>query len=104
MTAYAKGLSVVDVMVRHAFRNAIIPIVTLFGMLLPAMISGSVIVEQIFSIPGMGRLGFESVLARDYPVIMGITTMSAFLTLAGLLLSDILYTLVDPRITFEAGK
>jgi len=104
MTAYAKGLSVFDVMVRHAFRNAIIPIVTLFGMLLPAMISGSVIVEQIFSIPGMGRLGFESVLARDYPVIMGITTMSAFLTLAGLLLSDILYTLVDPRITFEAGK
>lgn len=102
-TAYAKGLSTFQVMYRHAFRNALIPIVTLLGMLLPAMISGSVIVEQIFSIPGMGRLGFESVLARDYPVIMGIATISAVLTLIGLLISDILYVIVDPRITFE-GK
>jgi peptide/nickel transport system permease protein len=65
------------------------------------MIGGSVIVESIFSIPGMGKLGFEAVLSRDYPVIMAIATISALLTLVGILLSDILYVLVDPRISFE---
>lgn len=100
-TARAKGLSERVVIFKHAFRNALLPIVTLFAFLLPAMFGGSVIIESIFSIPGMGQLGFEAVLSRDYPVIMAITTISAFLTLIGLLLSDILYALLDPRIKLE---
>ena len=98
-TARAKGLSERVVLWKHAFRNSLITIVTLVGNLLPAMIGGSVIVESIFSINGMGKLGFDSILARDYPTIMAITTFSALLTLLGILLSDILYTIVDPRIT-----
>jgi len=101
LTARAKGLSEKLVIFKHAFRNSIIPIVTFLAFLLPEMIGGSVIVESIFSVPGMGKLGFEAVLSRDYPVIMGIATISALLTLVGMLLSDILYVLVDPRITFE---
>ena len=69
--------------------------------ILPAMIGGSVIIESIFSIPGIGQLGFEAILSRDYPLIMAITTISAFLTLIGILIADIAYVLVDPRITFE---
>jgi len=100
-TAYAKGLSRFRVMVHHAFRNALIPQLTLLGTLLPSLLGGSVIIEQIFSIPGMGRLGFEAVLSRDYPVVMAIATISALLTLVSLLLSDLLYLCVDPRIRFE---
>lgn len=99
-TARAKGLPEWRVAVHHALRNALIPLLTLMGTLLPALLGGSVIIEQIFSIPGMGRLGFESVLARDYPVIMAIATISAFLTLVSIFLSDIMYAVVDPRITF----
>lgn len=102
-TARAKGLSEWKVVVKHGFRNALIPQLTLLGTLLPALLGGSVIIEQIFAIPGMGRLGFESVLNRDYPVIMAIATIDAFLTLVSLLISDLLYAVVDPRITFE-GK
>ena len=83
---------------KHAFRNSLIVIVTLVGNLLPAMIGGSVIVEFIFSINGMGKLGFDAILSRDYPTIMAITTFSAFLTLMGILISDILYGVVDPRV------
>lgn len=101
LTARAKGLSEKAVVFKHALRNSVIPIVTFLAFLLPAMIGGSVIVESIFSIPGMGKLGFEAVLSRDYPVIMAIATISALLTLVGMLLSDILYVLVDPRISFE---
>jgi len=97
-TARAKGLSELVVIFKHAFRNALLPIVTLLAFLLPSMFGGSVIIESIFSIPGMGQLGFEAVLSRDYPVIMAITTISALLTLAGLLISDILYAALDPRI------
>ncbi|MBX7147771.1 ABC transporter permease [bacterium] len=102
-TARAKGLSETQVIWKHIFRNSLIPLVTLMGSLLPALLGGSVIIEEIFSIPGMGMLSFEAVLGRDYNVIMGITTISAFLTLLSLLLSDILYMFVDPRISFE-GK
>lgn len=101
-TARAKGLSEWKVILKHGFRNALIPQLTLMGTLLPALLGGSVIIEQIFAIPGMGRLGFEAVLNRDYPVIMAIATIDAFLTLVSLLISDLLYTVVDPRITFEA--
>jgi peptide/nickel transport system permease protein len=101
-TARAKGLPEKLVIFKHAFRNSIIPIVTLLGYLLPAMLGGSVIIESIFSIPGMGQLGFEAVLSRDYPVVLAIATISALLTLVGLLISDLLYVWVDPRITYEA--
>ena len=103
-TARAKGLSEWKVIFKHGLRNALIPQLTLMSTLLPALLGGSVIIEQIFSIPGMGRLGFESVLNRDYPVIMAIATIDAFLTLISLLISDLLYVVVDPRITFEAKQ
>ena len=97
-TARAKGLSEMVVVGRHAFRNALITIVTLIGNLLPRLIGGSVIVEYIFSIDGMGKLGFDAILSRDYPVIMAITTFAAVLTLLGILVSDLLYGAVDPRV------
>ncbi len=103
-TATAKGLPPSRVILRHALRNALIPIITILAGLLPAMIGGSVIIETIFSIPGIGQLGFESVLARDYPMIMAIATISAFLTLLGILVSDIVYVLVDPRISFGGRR
>jgi peptide/nickel transport system permease protein len=100
-TARAKGLPERVVIFKHAFRNALLPIVTLLAFLLPSMFGGSVIIESIFSIPGMGQLSFEAVLSRDYPVIMAIATISAMLTLVGLLISDILYAALDPRIKLE---
>jgi len=100
-TARAKGLPSRTVVWKHAFRNSLIPLVTLMGTLLPALLGGSVIIEQIFSIPGMGKLGFESVLARDYPTIMGIAAIEAILTLISLLLSDLACAFLDPRISFE---
>jgi len=103
-TARAKGLPERVVVMKHAFRNSVIPIVTLMAGLLPALLGGSVIIEQIFSIPGMGRLGFEAVLSRDFPVIMAFATIGATLTLFGILLSDILYAVVDPRISYESSK
>lgn len=103
-TARAKGLPQRTVLLKHALRNALIPIITILAGILPAMIGGSVIIESIFSIPGIGQLGFESVLSRDYPVIMAIATISAVLTLLGILIADLVYVLVDPRISFEAKK
>jgi peptide/nickel transport system permease protein len=97
-TARAYGFSEKTVIWKYALRNSLIPIVTLLATLLPALIAGSFIIESIFSIPGMGRLGFEAILSRDYPLIMGILSISAILTLLGLLLSDIMYAVVDPRI------
>jgi peptide/nickel transport system permease protein len=101
-TARAKGLSESRVIYRHALRNAVMPIVTILAGLLPEMLGGSVIIEQIFSINGMGRLAFEAVLSRDYPLIMGEFFIGALLSLVGILLSDIAYVLVDPRISFES--
>jgi peptide/nickel transport system permease protein len=101
-TARAKGLSERAVVFKHALRNSLIPIVTLLGFLLPAMLGGSIIIESIFTIPGMGQLGFEAILSRDYPVVMAISTIAAFLTLIGLLLSDICYAIVNPTISLEA--
>ena len=103
-TAAAKGLPKSKVILKHALRNALIPIITILAGILPAMIGGSVIIETIFSIPGIGQLGFESVLARDYPMIMAIATISAFLTLIGILISDLVYVLIDPRISFEGRR
>jgi len=100
-TARAKGLSERVVIYKHALRNSLIPIVTLLSGLLPALLGGSIIIESIFTIPGMGKLAWEAILARDYPVIMAELTIVSFLTLFGILLSDILYSVVDPRIAFE---
>jgi peptide/nickel transport system permease protein len=102
-TARAKGLAERLVVYRHALRNSLIPIVTLMADLLPALIGGSIVIETLFSIPGMGALSYEAVFTRDYPLIMAIFTLSAFLTLLGILLADFLYTLVDPRIGYETA-
>jgi peptide/nickel transport system permease protein len=100
-TARAKGLSERLVIYKHVLRNSLIPIVTIMAAILPGLISGSVIIETIFSIPGVGLLAYEAVLARDYPVIMAVFTISSLLTLVSILVSDLLLTLVDPRITFS---
>lgn len=100
-TARAKGLVEDSVIYHHALRNALLPFVTMFGFLLPALIGGSVIFEQIFAWPGLGRLGYEAILARDFPVILTLNFMAAVLTLAGTLVSDILYAVVDPRIRLQ---
>ena len=98
-TARAKGAGPGRVLFRHAFRNTLIPLVTLLGLSLPSLIGGSIIIEQIFTWPGMGRLFFESIRERDYPTIMGLTLMFSVLTLLGQLLADLLYGLVDPRVS-----
>lgn len=97
-TARAKGLPERVVIIRHALRNALLPVVTLLGLAVPGLIGGSVIFESIFSIPGMGQLFYSSAMARDYPTIMGILVIGALLTLIGNLLADIAYFIVDPRI------
>lgn len=100
-TARAKGLPEQLVILRHALRNALIPVITVFSLELPVLISGAVILEGIFSLPGMGQLMFMSLESRDQPVIMGVTTLAAIVTLLGYLVADILYVIVDPRISFE---
>jgi peptide/nickel transport system permease protein len=97
-TAKAKGLSPEQVHYKHALRNALLPFVTMFGLILPGLIGGSVIIESIFSWPGIGRMAFEAILARDYPIILTVNFVSAVLVLAGTFISDILYMVVDPRI------
>ena len=98
--ARAKGLSEKIVVLKHVLRNSLIPLVTILAGILPGIIGGSVIIETIFSIPGLGQLGYESVLARDYPTIMALFSVSAVLTLIGILISDLLLSVVDPRIAF----
>lgn len=98
--ARAKGLPERIVILKHVLRNSLIPQVTILASILPGLIGGSVIIETIFSIPGLGQLGFESVLARDYPTVLALFTVSAVLTLIGILLSDLLLAVVDPRIVF----
>jgi len=97
-TAKAKGLPPDQVHYKHALRNALLPFVTMFGLILPGLIGGSVIIESIFSWPGMGRMAYEAILARDYPIILTVNFLSAVLVLAGTFVSDLLYLLVDPRI------
>ncbi|MFA6110611.1 MAG: ABC transporter permease [Candidatus Latescibacterota bacterium] len=99
-TARAKGLGERAVLLRHVLRNSLIPIVTLMAGLLPGMIAGSVFIETIFTIPGMGFLAFQSVIGRDYPMAMAIFTIGAALSLLGILVADVLLKVVDPRIDF----
>jgi peptide/nickel transport system permease protein len=100
-TAYAKGLSKKQVIFGHALKNALLPLITIIGLSIPGLIGGSFIIETVFSYPGMGRLGFEAIMARDYPVIMGIGIISAFLTLLGNIIADIMYSAADPRIRYK---
>jgi peptide/nickel transport system permease protein len=100
-TARAKGLPEWIVIMKHAVRNGLIPILTLLGFTLPALIGGSIIIEHIFAIDGMGKLMITAIQFRDYNVIMGELLIAAVLTLFGILLSDISYALVDPRISLE---
>jgi peptide/nickel transport system permease protein len=97
-TARAKGLSEGKVIYKHAFRNALLPIITILGLSIPGLVGGSVIFETIFGIPGMGQLSFQSIMTRDYPVVMGLLFITAILTLAGNLVADMCYALADPRI------
>lgn len=97
-TARAKGLSESTVVYKHALRNALLPLITIFGLSIPGLIGGSVIAESIFAIPGMGKLFYDAVLMRDFPVIMGILTIGAALTLIGNLLADLAYAWADPRV------
>ena len=98
LTARAKGLSERQVIYKHALRNALLPAITILGLSIPGLIGGSVIFETIFAIPGMGQLFYMSVLARDYPTVMGILLIGAILTLVGNLIADVSYALADPRI------
>jgi peptide/nickel transport system permease protein len=100
-TARAKGVAEALVMRRHALRNALIPVITLAGLQIPALLAGAVITEQVFEWPGMGRLTIEAINQRDYPVLMGITLIAAVLVAIGNLLADIAYAVVDPRIHYE---
>jgi peptide/nickel transport system permease protein len=101
--AIARGLSRPRAMAHHALRNALIPLIALLGLVVPYLISGSVIIERIFQWDGVGRLFFESILARDYPMIMGLTIATAILTLLASFLTDVCYTLADPRVRLDAG-
>lgn len=98
LTARAKGLSEKRVVMVHALRNAFLPIITILGLSLPVLISGSFIFETIFAWPGMGRMGYEAIMNYDYPVVMGVGVMATFLTLIGVFASDVLYAVADPRI------
>ncbi len=100
-TARAKGLSEHEVLWRHVFRNALLPLITVSASILPALIAGSVVVETIFSIDGMGRLAVEAVQTRDRELVLALTLMSGLLTLAGYLLADLAYAIADPRVSFE---
>jgi peptide/nickel transport system permease protein len=100
--ALARGLSRRQALWRHAFRNALLPVVTLLGLLLPGLLSGSVIVERIFAWPGLGRLYFDSILSRDYPVVLGLSLIGGVVTLAATLAADVAAAFVDPRLRESA--
>jgi len=103
-TARAAGLSEWSVTFRHGLRNALLPLITMLGLMIPRLFAGVVIIEQIFQWPGMGRLAIEAILSRDYPVLMGLTLSSAVAVLVGNLLADILYAMADPRIRLSEKR
>jgi peptide/nickel transport system permease protein len=101
LVARSKGLSTWSVMMRHVLRNSLIPVATVLGLLIPVLLSGSVVVETIFAIPGIGRLALQGALSRDYPVVMTTTVLGAMLIIASNLLTDISYAFLDPRIRYD---
>jgi peptide/nickel transport system permease protein len=100
-TAYAKGLTERIVVLRHALKNALIPVITVIGLNVPVVVGGSVIIEQIFALPGMGRLAIEAAFLRDYPVIVGVTLVFSLFVLVIILLTDLSYAFLDPRIRYS---
>ncbi len=100
-TARSKGISEFKVIYKHALRNALVPIVTVIGMQIPVLFGGAVIVEQLFSWPGLGLMTMSAILSRDYPVIMGVCLLAAVVVLAANLVTDILYAVVDPSIQYD---
>ena len=100
-TARAKGLGEGKVILKHALRNSLLPIITVFAAIFPMAIGGSIILEMIFSIPGMGLEIINAIYNYDYPMIITVFTLSGFLTMVGYLVSDILYAVVDPRISYK---
>jgi peptide/nickel transport system permease protein len=100
-TAKAKGVSEETVYYKHGLRNALLPTITIFGFMIPGLIGGSIIMETVFAWPGIGQLAYQSILARDYPVLMTLNTIAAVLTLVGNFIADILYGIADPRIRYE---
>ena len=103
-TARAKGVPEYQVIYKHALRNGMIVLITLFSGLLPGLVAGSIIIEYVFSIPGMGSLSLLALSSRDYPVQMALFSFAAVLTLAGILLADLMYVMVDPRISFSGKR
>ena len=103
LTARAKGLSAYQVVVHHGLRNALLPVITLLGLSVPGLIGGSVIIESVFALPGLGNLFYAAVMARDYTMIMGNLVLGSVLTLFGNLLADVCYGLADPRIRQGQG-
>ena len=103
-TARSKGLTERAVVLRHALKNSLLPILTLVSVDLPWLVGGSVIIERVFTIRGMGMLTFEAILRRDYPVIMGVVALVGILTMVGLLLGDLAYAWADPRIRYEKNR
>jgi peptide/nickel transport system permease protein len=99
--AHGKGLGPAAVLLRHVLRNSLIPVVTVLGLLIPTLLSGSVVVETIFAIPGIGRLALQGALSRDYPVVLTMTVLGAALIVVCNLLADISYALLDPRIRYD---
>lgn len=99
-TARAKGFRENKVIFKHGLRNGLMPVITIFGLMIPSFIGGAVVVEQIFTWPGLGKLFIDSAFSRDYPVIMAMTVISAVLVVVGNLIADILYAIVDPRIEY----
>jgi len=100
-TAWAKGLTERTVVLRHAIKNALIPVVTIIGMQIPILVGGSVIIEQIFVLPGLGRLMVESLSYRDYPIVSGINLFIAVVVMAANLFIDLVYAYLDPRIRYK---
>lgn len=98
IAARARGMSRRAALWRHALRNALLPLITLLALILPALLSGSVIIEKIFAWPGLGRLYFDSILSRDYPVVLALSLLGAVATLAATLLADVAYAAADPRV------
>jgi peptide/nickel transport system permease protein len=100
-TAQAKGLPGIVIVYKHALRAALLPLITLIGLALPALLGGSVIIEQLFALPGMGRLQLDSVFNRDYPTVMAVNTIAAAMVVLGNLIADLLYSWADPRIRYR---
>jgi peptide/nickel transport system permease protein len=104
VAARARGFREKTVIVKHALRNAMIPIITIYGMSLPFLLGGATVIESVFAWPGMGRLTVNAVAGRDYPIIMATTMIAAILTVLGNLLADVSYAAVDPRVSYDGKR